>query len=95
VETETPPTSHQDESQDQDQEEEEEEEEIDELAPVEIPDSQPVNRKPQVVAESPISFKSINKPSKRNVKSAAVERATAAAEGSKPARKVSAKARKA
>lgn len=97
VETETPPTSHQDESQDQDQdqEEEEEEEEIEELAPVEIPDSQPVNRKLQVVAESPTSFKSINKPSKRSVESAAGEQATAAAEGSKSARKTRAKARKA
>jgi hypothetical protein len=90
VETDTPPTSHEDEGQDKD-------EEIDELAPdeAEIPDSQPVNSKPQVVAESPISFQSINKPSKRNVKPAAVEKATAAAEDSKPAKKARrAKARK-
>jgi hypothetical protein len=85
-ETDTPPTSHEDEA-----------EEIDELAPdeAEIPDSQPVNSKPQVVAESPISFQSTNKPSKRNVKPAAVEKATAAAEDSKPAKKARrAKARK-
>jgi hypothetical protein len=86
-ETDTPPTSHEDEA-----------EEIDELAPdeAEIPDSQPVNSKPQVMAESPIAFKSINKPSKRNAKPAAAEEATAAAaKDSKPAKKARrAKARK-
>jgi hypothetical protein len=87
VGTETPPTSHQDESQDQDEDQAEDEE-------AEIPDSQPVDSKPQVVAESPISFKSINKLSKRNRKSAATEEATIAVEESKPARKGRSKARK-
>jgi hypothetical protein len=90
VEAETPPTSHQDESQDQ-----EKDEDGDEDDEAEIPDSQPVHSKPQVVAESPMSFKSINKPSKRNRKSAATEEATPAAEESKPAREARSKARKA
>jgi hypothetical protein len=95
VGTETPPTSHQDESQDQ-EEDQDEDEETDELAPeAEVPDSQPVDSKPRVVVESPISFKSINKRSKGNLKSAAIEQATAAAEESKPARKARSKARKA
>lgn len=96
VETETPPTSNGDEGQDEDEDEKQDEEEIDELAPeadAEIPDSQPVDsRPPRVVDESPISFKSINKPSKKNAKSAASKQP--AAENSKPPKKARARARK-
>ena len=87
VVTETPPTSNEDGIQDQ-----EEDEETDELAPeAEVPDSQPVDRKSHVQDKSPVSVKSINKPSKRNAKSAADKKAIAAAEGNKPAKKAKAK----
>jgi hypothetical protein len=96
VETDTPPTSHEDENQEED---EAEDQEIEELAPdeAEIPDSQPVASKPQVVAESPMAFKSIKKPSRKNdQKPAAAEQATAPAGDSKPAKTARAKkARKA
>ena len=76
ADTETPPTSHEDKVQDQDQNEDED---IDELVPeAVIPDSQPVDSKPQVQNESPVSFKSINQRSKKKTKSAADEQVTAA-----------------
>jgi hypothetical protein len=92
VETDTPPTSHEDENQDQ-EEAEAQDQEIDNLSPdeAEIPDSQPVASKPRVVAESPLAFKSINKPSRNNDKPATAENATAAAGDSKPVKKAKAK----